>query len=76
MKTLLRLLGTGLIGLLATGAVIWGGLALWFALPGADGVRATLALVFVALVRSALRLFEGWANRTFVLPLLWPHAID
>ncbi len=41
LKTLLRLLGTGLIGLLATGAAIWGGLALWFALPGVDGTKIT-----------------------------------
>ncbi|MCZ6773409.1 MAG: hypothetical protein O7G83_15720, partial [Proteobacteria bacterium] len=54
LKTLPRLLGTGLIGLLATGATIWGGLALWFALPGTDGVRATLALGFVALGAGSL----------------------
>ncbi len=72
MKTLLRLLGTGLIGLLATGAAIWGGLALWFALPGADGVRATLALGFVVL--GAGSLLTALLRRRLIVPLL-PFAV-
>ena len=72
LKTLLRLLGTGLIGLLATGAAIWGGLALWFALPGADGVRATLALGFVVL--GAGSLLTALLRRRLIVPLL-PFAI-
>ncbi len=72
LKTLLRLLGTGLIGLLATGAAIWGGLALWFALPGADGVRATLALGFVVL--GAGSLLTALLRRRLIVPLL-PFAV-
>ena len=72
MKKLLRLLGTGLIGLLATGAAIWGGLALWFALPGADGVRATLALGFGVL--GAGSLFTALLRRPLLVPLL-PFAV-
>jgi hypothetical protein len=72
LKTLLRLLGTGLIGLLATGAAIWGGLALWFALPGVDGVRATLALGFVAL--GAGSLLTALLRRRLIVPLL-PFAV-
>jgi len=68
LKTLPRLLGTGLIGLLATGATIWGGLALWFALPGTDGVRATLALGFVAL--GAGSLLTALLRRRLIVPLL------
>ncbi len=68
LKTLLRLLGAGLIGLLATGAAIWGGLALWFALPGADGVRATLALGFAAL--GAGSLLTALLRRRLIVPLL------
>ena len=71
LKTLLRLLGSGLIGLLATGAAIWGGLALWFALPGADGVRATLALGFASL--GAGGLLAAAPRRWFVV-LLLPFA--
>ncbi len=72
LKTLLRLLGTGLIGLLATGAAIWGGLALWFALPGTDSVRATVALGFVAL--GAGSLLTALLRRRLILPLL-PFAV-
>ncbi len=68
MKTFLRLLGFGLIGLLGTGAAIWGGLALWFALPGADGLRAALALGFVAL--GAGGLLTALIRRRLVVPLL------
>ncbi len=72
LRTLLRLLETGLIGLLATGATIWGGLALWYALPGTDGVRATLALCFVAL--GAGSLLTALMRRRLIVPLL-PFAI-
>lgn len=68
MKTLFRLLGIGLIGLVGTGAAIWGGLALWFALPGADGVRATLALGFVAV--GAGGILVALIRRRLVVPLL------
>ncbi len=72
LKTLLRLLGTALVGLLATGAAIWGGLALWFALPGADGVRATLALGFVAFGVGSL--LTTLVRRRLFVPLL-PIAV-
>jgi hypothetical protein len=49
LKALLRLLGGGLIGLLVIGAAVWGALALWFAFPAVDGLRAALAICFVAL---------------------------
>ena len=68
LKTLFRLLGIGLIGLVGTGAAIWGGLALWFALPGADGVRAMLALGFVAL--GAGSLLAALFRRRLVVTLL------
>ena len=73
MRTLLRLLGTGLVGLLATGAAIWGALALWFALPGADGLRATLALSFVAF--GAGSLLTALVRRRLFVPLL-PFAVS
>ncbi len=72
LKIFLRLLGTGLVGLLAAGAAIWGGLALWFALPGADGVRATLALGFVVL--GAGSLLTALLRRKLIVPLL-PFAV-
>jgi len=54
--------------LVGTGAAIWGGLALWFALPGADGVRATLALGFVAL--GAGGILVALFRRRLIVPLL------
>ncbi len=73
MRTLLRLLGTGLVGLLAIGAAIWGALALWFALPGADALRATLALSFVAF--GAGSLVTALVRRRLFGPLL-PFAVS
>ncbi len=58
MKTMWRLLRGGLIYLLVIGAVVWGALALWFAFPATDGLRAALALGFVATVPS-VRLIVG-----------------
>ena len=49
LRTLVRLLGGGLIGLLVVAVAAWGALALWFAVPAVDGLRAALALGFVAL---------------------------
>ncbi len=54
------------------GAAIWGGLTLWFALPGGEGVRATLALGFVAL--GAGSLFYALLRRRLIVPLL-PFAV-
>ncbi len=51
---------------------IWGGLALWFALPGADGIRTTFALGFVAL--GAGSLLTALLRRRLIVPLL-PFAI-
>ena len=68
MKTLSRLLGGGLIGLLAIGAAVWGALALWFAFPAVDGLRATLALGFVAL--GAGGRWTAVLRRRLVAPLL------
>ncbi len=68
MKVLPRLLGGGLIGLLVIGAVAWGALALWFAFPAADGLRAALALAFVAL--GAGGLLAAVLHRRLVVPLL------
>ncbi len=63
-----RLLIGGLIGLLAIGAAVWGALALWFAVPAVDGVRAALALGFVAL--GAGGLLAAVLRRRLVVPLL------
>ncbi|MDH3967114.1 MAG: hypothetical protein OEU56_08840, partial [Rhodospirillales bacterium] len=68
MKTLSRRLGAGLIGLLVAGAAIWGGLALWFTLPVADGIRVTLALGFVVL--GAGGLLTALLRRRLIVPLL------
>ena len=72
MKTLFRLLGIGLIGLMAAGATTWGALALWFTLPAADGIRVALALGFVAL--GAGGLLTALLRRRLVVPLL-PLAV-
>ena len=72
MKTLLRLLGVGLIGLLVTGAAVWGALALWFALPAADGLRAAIAVSFAAL--AAAGQVAALLRRQLIVPLL-PFAI-
>ncbi len=68
MKALPRLLGGGLIGLLVIGAVAWGALALWFAFPAVDGLRAALALSFVLL--GAGGLLSAVLRRRLVVPLL------
>ncbi len=67
-----RLLGTGLIGLLVVGAAVWGALALWFAVPAVDGLRAALALGFVAL--GAGGLLAAFLRRKLFVPLL-PFAV-
>ena len=68
MKFLRQQLTVGLIGLLVTGAAIWGGLALWFALPATDGVRGALALAYVAL--GAWGLLIAVVHRRLFLPLV------
>jgi len=50
------------------GAILWGGLALWFALPGADAVRGGLALMYFALGGGGLVI--ALVRRRLVLPLL------
>ncbi len=70
--TMWRLLGIGLIGLLVVGAAVWGALALWFAVPAVDGLRAALALGFVAL--GAGGLLAAALRRRLVVPLL-PFAV-
>ena len=72
MKTLLRILASGLTGLTVTGATVWGALALWYALPATDGVRATLALGCVFLGVGGL--LVAFLRRRLVAPLL-PFAI-
>ncbi|MCK5361995.1 MAG: DUF4105 domain-containing protein, partial [Gammaproteobacteria bacterium] len=72
MKTMWRLLRGGSIGLLVIGAAIWGALALWFAFPAVDGLRAALALGFVAL--GAGGLLAAILRRRLVMPLL-PFAV-
>ena len=72
MRILLHLLGRGLIGLLVAGVAAWGAPALWFAVPAADGLRAALALGFVAL--GAGGLLTALLRRRLIAPLL-PFAI-
>ncbi len=72
LKTLSRLLGGGLVGPLVVGAAVWGALALWFAFPAVDVLRATLALGFVAL--GAGGLLAAVLRRRLVVPLL-PFAV-
>ena len=54
MRSWGRRLAAGLIGLLVAGAAIWGGLALWFALPATTAVRGALALAYFALGAGGL----------------------
>ncbi len=68
MTTLSRLLGSGLIDLLAIRAAVWGALALWFAFPAVDGLRAALALGFAALGVGGL--LTAVLRRRLVAPLL------
>jgi hypothetical protein len=72
LKTLFRLLGAGLIGLIVAGATAWGALALWFTLPAADGIRVALAAGLVAL--SAGGLLAALLRRRLIVPLL-PFAV-
>ncbi len=72
MKTMWRLLRGGLIGLLAVGVAVWGALALWFAVPAVDGLRAALALSFFAL--GAGGLLAAVLRRRLVVPLR-PFAV-
>ncbi len=67
-----RLLGTGLIGLLVVGPAVWGALALWFAVPAVEGLRAALALGLVAL--GAGGLLAALLRRKLIVPLL-PFAV-
>ena len=72
MSILPRLLGKSLIGLLVAGVAVWGAPALWFAVPAADGLRAALALGFVALGAGGLLI--SLLRRRLIAPLL-PFAI-
>ena len=68
MKALPRLLGGWSIGLAVIGAAVWGALALWYAFPAMDGLRAALALGFFAL--GAGSLVTAVLRRRLVVPLL------
>ena len=68
MKTIFRMLGVVLIGLMVVGATIWGALALWFTLPAAEGIRVALALGFAAL--GAGGLLTALLRRRLIVPLL------
>ena len=68
MKTMFRMLGVVLIGLMVVGATIWGALALWFTLPAAEGIRVALALGFAAL--GAGGLLTALLRRRLIVPLL------
>jgi len=67
-----RLLRGGLIGVLIIGPAVWGALALWFTVPAVDGLRAALALGFVAL--GAGGLLAALLRRKLFVPLL-PFAV-
>lgn len=54
MKTALKLLGVGMVGLSVVGAAIWGVGALWFALPFSDALRAAFAFGLAALAGGGL----------------------
>ncbi len=62
-----RRVGGGAICLLVAGAVLWGGLALWFTLPVTDVIRGGLALVYLVLGVGGLAF--ALVRRRFVLPL-------
>ena len=49
MKKSLKLLTFGLTGLTIIGVSLWGSLALWYALPAADGIRTTLSVGYAFL---------------------------
>ncbi|MCZ6772474.1 MAG: DUF4105 domain-containing protein [Proteobacteria bacterium] len=63
-----RLFRGGLIGLLVIGAAVWGALALWFAFPAVEGLRAALATGFAVL--GAGGLLAAVLRRRLVMPLL------
>ena len=61
-----------LVGLLITGMTVWGTLALWFALPFADAIRAVVMLGYVGVAGYAIwRLLR---RRRPVLSIL-PYAL-
>ncbi len=68
MRRLLRAIGFSLIGLLVAGLTIWGALALWFAAPAGDGIRAALAVGFG--VFGASGLLAAVVRRRLMAPLL------
>ena len=59
---LFRILALGLAVLAVTGAAAWGALALWYAVPAAEAVRATLALGFVCLGLGGIFSFQVVVN--------------
>ena len=65
---LFRWLSASLFGLLVASAAIWGALALWFASPASDIVRALLALGLVTLALACP--ITAFLTRRFVVPLL------
>jgi hypothetical protein len=72
LKAPLRILGCVLLGVGVTAAAAWGALALWFTLPVADGLRATLALLLAALGPGGLLM--ALVRRRIVVPLA-PFAL-
>jgi hypothetical protein len=54
LRAAVKRLGVGLVGALVAGATVWGALALWFAVPAGDGLRAALAAGLVALATGGL----------------------
>lgn len=72
MNLILRLVAGSLLVFVVTALAAWGGLALWLALPIADGARGAAALLFVALGLGGLLL--AGLRRRIVVPLL-PFAL-
>ena len=72
MKAILRVAAGGLIGLAVLTASVWGALALWFALPAPDLVRALTALGFALLGIAGLL---GALLRRQVIRPLAPFSI-
>jgi hypothetical protein len=68
MKSVLRILASGLGILLLSGASIWGALALWYALPAASWVRLLLAIIMIALGVGGL--FTAVLRRRLVVPMV------
>ncbi len=69
---LLRILAWGLAGLALTATAAWGALALWYAVPAAEAVRAALALGLVCLGLGGILI--GFIKRRLWVPLL-PFAV-